>query len=344
MNYQQIDIKKNSEDIDMAIQNMKEYIRNMENVFEYWITIDDKRIPIMSSNIQNEISYGDVRHFKNNILHLGQFKLLMSEICFLTKFMHMKDMLVVYVGGAEGYHIKKLAELFTQMKFELYDACKFSISETINMKIFNRYFNDDDAFRYKNIGKKILFISDIRNHPNKDVKEDSVDTDVEKNVIEDMETQRKWVKIIKPHASSLKFRLPYEICKTYQYLDGYRMLQPYAPFSTEVRLFSIYRTPNGKCTNMIDKDIQYECNCFDKKMAYFNSSVRNMKYNKWSEQFMTNKVINNWDNTISFYILQEYLRKNYDIIDDNMVTQLFIEIVDYLGNKYGCKYNYVFYR
>lgn len=332
---------------NQMMREMNDKIAKTKEMFEKWITINDDKLPIMSSQINGNIAYDNVRHLKDSILHLGQLKLLISEICFLTKFMHMKNILVVYVGGAEGYHIKKLAELFPNMSFELYDACKFSITETKNIKIYNRYFTDDDAHNYKTSKQNILFISDIRNHPTKNVKDVGIDSDVEKNVINDMEMQKKWIRIIKPVASSLKFRLPYEFEKSYRYLDGYRMLQPYAPFSTEVRLFTVYRnnkTDHCKCMRVIDKDVIYDCIDFDEKMAYFNSQIRKMNFHRWKEQFMIGHIVNNWDNTMTFYILQEYLKKSCDIIDDDMVSQLFFEIVDYLGERYGSKYNYIFYR
>lgn len=338
-------VRKNNRTMNEILNDMNDKFTITKDVFEKWMTIDDDKIPITSSQINGKSTYDNVRYLKDNVLHLGQLKLLVSEICFLTKFMHMKNILVVYVGGAEGYHIKKLAELFPNMYFELYDACKFSITETDNIKIFNRYFTDVDANNYKKSARNILFISDIRNHPMKDVKDVGIDSDVEKNVVNDMEMQEKWVRIIEPYASSLKFRLPYEFEKSYRYLDGYRMLQPYAPFSTEVRLFTIYKnskTGYNKCMRVIDKNVIYDCVVFDEKMAYFNSQIRNTNFHRWKEQFMMGHIANNWDNTVTFYILQEYLKKSCDIIDDDMVSQLFIEIVDYLGERYGRKYNYIF--
>jgi hypothetical protein len=220
------------------------------------------------------------------------------------------------------------------MNFELYDKGTFAISETSNIKIFNRYFNNDDAQNYGEISKTnvVLFISDIRNIPMNEPKDEGVDEDVEKNVLCDMNMQLEWIRLMKPHASSLKFRLPYNIDDQFKYLDGYRMLQPYAPFSTEVRLFT-------DKTEMVC----YDCKTFDENMAYFNSSIRNTNYSRWKELFMIGKIKNNWDNTISFYILHEYLKKMYDTLDDDMVACLFEGIVNFLGERYGEKYNRIYF-
>ena len=53
-------------------------------------------------------------------IHLGQLKLLISEIMFLTKKAKDGDR-VLYVGAAEGYHTAKLADMFPTLTFDLWD-------------------------------------------------------------------------------------------------------------------------------------------------------------------------------------------------------------------------------
>src|SRR3989337_580684 len=95
-------------------------------------------------------------------IHLGQLKLLITELMFLSK-KSEKGNKVVYVGAAEGYHTAKLADMFPQLTFELWDPGKFTVLKRDNIKIFNAFFTTKNAQDYAHEGNNILFISDIRN-------------------------------------------------------------------------------------------------------------------------------------------------------------------------------------
>ena len=115
--------------------------------------------------LTSKLTYGDAK-IKGKIpdrkYHLGQLKLLMSEILFLTKCAKDGNK-VVYIGAAEGYHSAYLADLFPKLSFELWDATPFKIEPRNNIKLVKRYFEDDDVKEYSKEGSNILFISDIRN-------------------------------------------------------------------------------------------------------------------------------------------------------------------------------------
>jgi len=100
---------------------------------------------------------------KENIVikHLGQKKLFLTELWFLTNYGHLSNT-VVYPGAAHGYHIPLLAALFPTHKFYLYDPAYFfkGIESYERIKVFNQYFLEEDAkkLEYENA----LLISDIR--------------------------------------------------------------------------------------------------------------------------------------------------------------------------------------
>ena len=50
--------------------------------------------------------------------------------------------------------------MFPGIHFDLWDLLKFSIIDTENIKINNKFFTDNDAVRYSNNGK-ILFLYQI---------------------------------------------------------------------------------------------------------------------------------------------------------------------------------------
>jgi cap2 methyltransferase len=175
-------------------------------------------------------------------LHLGQRKLLMSEIEFLTNHGE-KSNLVVYAGAADGKHIPYLASLFPNHIFHLYDIGRYS-PEVIQyakrhhqLQVYSQLFSNSDAEKYA--GKNTLFISDIRTVETVNGKKNP---DLEQTVPRDMELQKEWFHIMTPAAALFKFRLPYmdpdthEECY-FEYLDGDLYLQPWAgATSSETRL------------------------------------------------------------------------------------------------------------
>ena len=91
----------------------------------------------------NRISFKEAEkqcsNFANHKYHLGQLKLLMSEILFLTKLANDNNK-VVYVGAAEGYHISYLADMFPKLSFELWDATPFKLEPRKNIKLITQIF------------------------------------------------------------------------------------------------------------------------------------------------------------------------------------------------------------
>jgi hypothetical protein len=101
-----------------------------------------------------------------SVMHLGQRKLLMSELGALRRLDANTQYVAVYAGAAPGIHIPLLAELFPNATFHLYDPAPFQITETERIKLFNEYFTDDIARTYSRDGipmtTRVVFICDIR--------------------------------------------------------------------------------------------------------------------------------------------------------------------------------------
>ncbi len=72
-----------------------------------------------------------------------------------------------------------------------------------NVELINEYFTEELAARYSD--KPHLFISDIRTADSKSQDKELV----EKMVKLDSKAQEKWIEIMKPKKSLLKFRCPY---------------------------------------------------------------------------------------------------------------------------------------
>lgn len=155
--------------------------------------------------------YKSIKDIQSN-LHWGQRKLLLSEIDFLIN----RPNLVVYAGAANGHHIGILLDMFPN-EFHLYDPSPF------NSSLLGKVFTDEVAKHY--INKDIIFISDIRSYSD-------IDDIMEKHVIKNMLDQQRWVEIMKPVASMLKFRLPYprdNVPEDFEYLNDEIKFQCWAP-------------------------------------------------------------------------------------------------------------------
>lgn len=115
---------------------------------------------------------------------------------------------------------------------------------------------------------KCLFISDIRRDlPKKDYKDKGDwSWDFEKIVLEDQEFARKWVKIMRPQSSMLKFKEPYvkeERNVLYKYFQGVIRLQTWhPPNSAETRLIVTHKD--------IDTDVFYDIVAYERKTSYYN--------------------------------------------------------------------------
>ena len=94
-------------------------------------------------------------------VHLGQRKLLLTEVNFLTNHGDLSTN-IIYIGAAPGHHIEFLSVLYPNHTFYLYDPRDFAIEETDNILIFQKYFELNDVQDIDNF----ILISDIRQEIN----------------------------------------------------------------------------------------------------------------------------------------------------------------------------------
>lgn len=201
--------------------------------------------------------------------HIGQRKLLLSEIEFLTlmyekySLLNEKKVILLYVGAAPGYHIPILVKMFPNLRCHLYDPLNFSINDKTNIKIFQQYFTDKDVKKYHDKMKKcnVLFISDIRDPFYDNTKNDQLQND--------MRMQQDWVLNIKPTGAMFKFRLTFEDTTT-KYLYGDSYLPVWGPLTTtETRLIC-----NKDDTKNWTKFKKYDNRAHEERMMWFNNCYR----------------------------------------------------------------------
>lgn len=171
---------------------------------------------------------------------MGQRKLLLMEVKFLTQFTGEK-FIVVYAGSSPGSHIPFLADLFPNITFHLYDPLPYQGQHHDRIVVYQQYFTLEDCTQYvsEDNGRKVLFISDIRGNVNELTDENAKEIIIDAN----MKLQQDFVLKIQPISSLLKFRLPglSDHTKHYEYLDGDIIFQPWArPKTYETRLITRY--------------------------------------------------------------------------------------------------------
>ena len=202
-------------------------------------------------------------------LHVGQMKLLISEIEFLTPF-YGRSFVVVYAGAAPGVHMPILAGMFPTMHFLLIDPVPSMIEngDYINVTILQEPMTDALAHHIvRDHQRNILFISDVRVGSQDPYEPEAIH---QARVQRDMEAQRVWLQILRPRMSILKFRLPWNQGNGVTYYPaGFVYLPVYGKqFTHEARL-------------VVDRDthdIPYDHRRYEGQMAHFNQVNRPALY------------------------------------------------------------------
>lgn len=246
---------------------------------------------------------------KKDVIHWGQRKLLMSEILFLTKYGHLSQT-VVYAGSAPGKHIPYLSYMFPTHHFTLVDPNPFGIESSSKITITNDYFDDEKAKSYS--GKNILFISDMRTADYRQMSK----LENEQYILRDNTTQMKWIDIMKPVKSMIKFRCPYPdiITGSIPMYKGTVIIQPWAPpTSTETRLI----------INQELVMVEYDNHVYEKQLFHHNTVARLAQY---SQPLKGEGLNNRFDSSAEIVILYDFLVKYPEYIQNGDILNTIVKM------------------
>lgn len=242
-------------------------------------------------------------------IHIGQRKLLLNEIIFLTNHGHLSDT-VVYAGAAAGIHIPLLSRLFPKHKFILWDPARFAIQPTDKIEINNDFFTHEVAKKYN----KVLFISDIRSGS-----ENQSFEEFEQEVITNNDWQRDWVHIMKSPMAMLKFRVPFTAKSAYKYLAGEIYMQPWAPVdSAETRLIT-----DGT------QETEYDVHDYENRTFYLNNVTREFTY--FAHDIPTTRVhglCHCYDCAYEIWIWRHYFTSFAKLTDPTMINEAIIDVMN----------------
>ena len=268
----------------------------------------------------------------------GQRKLLMTTISFLSKHLHHENPVLVYAGSAPGVNIGIVSKLFPQVSWHLYDYAKFKLKTDLDKRIFvyRKKFTDNVAKYWAEKQQKdgnIYFISDIRTADYTKVKNLNEN---EEQILFDMNLQKKWVEIIKPCKSFLKFRLPYaipDIPIEIEYFNGIIYKQCYSPqTSTETRL-------------IVDNKLEYKiysCEKYQSQMFHHNIVIRE-KIEYKNDCLDEPELVNDYDSCCEVSIWKDYLEFMGEEITKERVIELSRDATRLLtkGRKYKDTLSYL---
>ena len=296
---------------------------------ESWQVFEDKHQILQDDAPQIPYQAGTFRTMTNTAVHWGQRKLLLSLLQFFTHYVRpnpesKKTTMLVYAGAANGHGTALIARMFPSVIFHLYDTNPFSTSfeELNNVVIFNQYFTDVEAVRYRELSAEndIYFVSDIRlygkesilekiseEHPQFSREEvENISKDyIEEYIKKEMIMQMEWFKKIQPVAAQFKFRLPYayksDPNEIFRYLDGFIYFQPYVSrASSETRLVVL------RGAGLID----YNLLKYEQQMYYHNINRIDSKYFNLltgrEEIQVPNELLNDYDSILEARILIDY--------------------------------------
>ncbi|ANS71155.1 poly(a) polymerase small subunit [Pteropox virus] len=234
----------------------------------------------------------------------GQLKLLLGELFFLNK-LHVHGILdgatIIYIGSSPGTHIKWLYDYFTQigivLQWILIDGRKHDVmlSKLRYVTLVHKFCDEEYLRELKRTNKnaRIVLISDIRSKK-------SGDEPSTEDLLSDYSLQNMMLSILKPVASSLKWRCPFpdQWVKEFYIPTGREMLQPFAPpYSAELRIINIYTSDKAQLRLITIEDAKI----YERKMFYYNNTVRK-------------KVIINFDypnQEYDFFLMYYILRSVY---------------------------------
>lgn len=193
--------------------------------------------------------------------HWEQRKLLLSKIELLTKLSMRSgiEYVLVYIGATHASYIPYLLSLFPSLKIHLWNRPeRLDVKETDSIRVLpsefsdptrEGFFTDVVAQKYRDrygSSNNIILVSDIG----------------------ESEIERRWIDIIDPLVSYLKFQT--SSTGTYEYLAGNLMTQPWSHVqSTETRLLS-YRPYTVT---------RYDAQNYVQAMSYYNTVTRMRSYN-----------------------------------------------------------------
>lgn len=281
-------------------------------------------VDLVSPEKRRPYGYDDATE-KN--VHYGQLKLLLSEMYLLSKHRDLlpKSYVLIYVGSSPGYHIPFLVDCLPEISHcHCYDQANTPLRDNDRFTLHRHYFTDEDAYRHSEMGEDIVLISDIRSEDHDVVKtrveermrgmdpkviKKEAEDEMERSIWDNMQSQQRWMHIMRPLLSLLKFRLPWKNVDDFAvndeilYNDGELTFQP-------------FMTQRGTETKLLVKQEEvgtmrlYNLKHYEEVCAHHNHerSLRHYRiFEHWpDEDIGPPELLDDWDSSAMYFTLLCY--------------------------------------
>ncbi|CAF1476000.1 unnamed protein product [Adineta ricciae] len=253
----------------------------------------------------------------------SQRNLLLGEIEFLTKYSSKQtNLLVIYLENSSNSHFNHLSQLFPQIQFHVFRTKSNEIKETKQLKIFNEIFTNEIALKYSS-HSSLLFICNLQRFEN------------DENIDKDTKNEIRWISILKPLASFLRFSFPKTHCEMLEFYQG-------------DLYWNLWSSPESvECRIMIEnlpKLIFYDWKQFQQSFFYFQQIKRTMFYQHDLDHIETEGLDHCYDCTAEIFILKNYFTSIQHIHEKKSLFQSIAQLSHQISLNLFDKHQFPFLK
>lgn len=287
---------------------------------------------LVYSDILKQLEDIKVSKKKHERRYNDSMRLLLTEMNFITTYVEKgeKEVRIIYVGCAPGFHIVKLMKLYPFILFDLYDDQELHpeliryIEENGNQVTFyQELFTPETTLRYTEPKSEddIYLITDHREvkymkdpiYPGDDDAKMAWQVVKEASYLRDMEIQKQICIALKPIYACLRFRPPHYYSKGPMKLpEGETPIFEYFSGVVWLMLFSDYKSIEGRLVVNDFDNVKYGWNfqTYQYRLNYFNDVVReSFLLNPLTKQTtpLQNQLGNKFEPIMMMQIIIEYM-------------------------------------
>lgn len=225
---------------------------------------------------------------------------ILSFIQYLTYYYNENSKDIIFMGEITNSQIEIILKLFKNLNFYIYNS--------------KNPFTDEEANKWN--GKNVMFYSNYRSVPNKDL----TSIEIENLNYNDLKIVQKWLFLIKPSSASIRFRLPFSN-------NGYNSIEYYKGIMCKKIYNGINSTEIRLLITDFNSSVKLDIITYEQILTYFNRVTR--EETLYKDPFFDNKFLN-YDNIAEYFVYINYLYKFEQKINYENVIKMKKIINNYL--------------
>jgi hypothetical protein len=285
---------------------------------------------LVYSDILKQLENIKVSKKKNERRYNDSMRLLLAEVAFITTYIELKEkeVRIIYMGCAPGFHLIKLMKLYPFIHFDLYDDQELHpeleqyIDENSNqVNIYRELFKVETTERYSNSEDDIYLITDHRElkymkdpiYPGDNEIKMAWQIEKEASYMRDMELQKEICIALKPIYACLRFRPPHYYSSGPMKLpEDEKPIFEYFSGVVWLMIFNDYKSTESRLVVNDFDNIKYGWNyqTYQYRLNYFNDEVReSLLLNPLTKQTtpLPNSLGNKFEPIMMMQIVVDYM-------------------------------------